>query len=126
MPALSTIVVVEDDEGMAQAIERILGAAGWRVEHFGSAEALLAAHCAHGADCLVLDLRLPGISGFELHRRLGEAGRLPPCIFITGHDEPALREQALQAGAAAYLPKPFPGRTLIGAVTRAMAAAGSG
>jgi DNA-binding response OmpR family regulator len=63
---------------------------------------------------------LPGLSGFELRRQLVDAGATPPVIFITAHDEPGTRAQAEQAGAVAYLVKPFPGRGLLAAVTRAV------
>jgi FixJ family two-component response regulator len=73
------------------------------------------------AGCLVLDVRLPGMSGFELYRALRQSGIEPPVIFITAHDEPSAREQAAQAGAVAYLAKPFHGRRLVDAVNRALA-----
>jgi FixJ family two-component response regulator len=115
------VVVVEDDESSRQAFERVLNAAGFRARAFPSAETLLAAGAASGAACLVLDIHLPGLSGFELRRELARTGRrLPPVIFITGHDNPAARRQAAALSAAAYLPKPFAGRTLVETVARAV------
>jgi FixJ family two-component response regulator len=113
------IVVVEDDESMSQAIERILRARGFVALTFASAEAAIEAGVATASDCLVLDISLPGMSGFDLYRRLVSAGEQLPAIFITAHDEPALRAEAERLGARGYFPKPFSGRTLLDAVTRA-------
>ena len=113
------IVVVEDDASMCQALERILRAGGFTAVSFASGEAALAADAA--ADCLVLDIHLPGMSGFELYRRLALAGKELPAIFITARDEPAVRDEAEGlGGAGSYLPKPFSGHDLLGAVTQAL------
>jgi FixJ family two-component response regulator len=106
---------VEDDEDMRTAIRRVLEGAGLRTEAFDSAEALLATDASSRAQCLVLDIQLPGISGFELQARLGAAG--PPVVFITAHDTPSKRKRAL-ASDALYLVKPFLGETLVAAVSR--------
>jgi DNA-binding response OmpR family regulator len=114
------IVVVEDDASMSQAIERVLQAGGFEAVSFASAEAALEAGAA-GADVLVLDIHLPGMSGFELYRRLAQSGEALPAIFITARDEPAVRaESECLGGAGSYLPKPFSGRDLLDAVTRAL------
>jgi len=121
MPDQEPIVVVEDDDGMRRAFERVLNAAGFHALVFASAEALLQSSAADSAACLVLDIHLPGLSGFELRRELARLGAgQPPVIFITGQDEPSARDQAEALRAAAYLPKPFAGRTLVDAVTRAV------
>ena len=114
------IVVVEDDASMSQAIERILRVGGFAVVMFASAEAALDADATTTADCLVLDIRLPGMSGFELYRQLVLSGGQPPAIFITAHDEPAIRDESDRIGARSYLAKPFSGRTLLDAVTQAL------
>jgi FixJ family two-component response regulator len=115
------IVVVEDDASMSQAIERILLAGGFAATTFSSAEAALEADAAALADCLVLDIHLPGVSGFELYRRLTLSGKAKPAVFITGRDEPAAREEAERlGGAGSYLRKPFSGRDLLHAVTGAL------
>jgi FixJ family two-component response regulator len=115
------VVLVEDDESSRQAFERVLNAAGFRTQAFPSAESLLETGATSRAACLVLDVHLPGLSGFELRRELARTGRWqPPVIFVTGHDNPAARIQAEALGAAAYLPKPFAGRTLVEMVTRAV------
>jgi FixJ family two-component response regulator len=115
-----TIVVVEDDASMNRALELILRAGGYEVVTFASAEAALEADAAATADCLVLDIHLPGMSGFDLYRRLALAGNELPAIFITAHDEPAACEEAERLGARSYLPKPFSGRALLDAVTQAL------
>src|SRR5262245_44534165 len=82
------IVVVEDDEGMRSAAQRVLNAAGFRAEAFASAESLLESGAADGAACMVLDIHLPGLSGFELcHEFVRTGTAYPPVIFITGHDD---------------------------------------
>jgi FixJ family two-component response regulator len=110
------VVLVEDDEGMRQALARMLIGAGYEVRTFDSAEALLdvlpGRVLPQGSACVVCDVRLPGLCGFELQRRLGEMGPTPPWIFITAHDSLAVREQAERA-AATYLLKPFEGRGLL-------------
>ena len=119
-PMQGDIVVVDDDDGARQAFERVLNAAGFRTLAFPSAETLLQSNAAAGAACLVFDIHLPGLSGFELRRELARRGAQPPVIFVTGHDEPAARDQAEALGASAYLPKPFAGRALVAAVTLAV------
>lgn len=113
------IIVVEDDPSMCHALERLLDTAGLRSRSFPSAEALLASGQAAHAACLVMDIRLPGQSGFDLWRYLVDKGIDPPVIFVTGHDLPVVREQAEQAGAASYFVKPFSGRQFVNAVISA-------
>lgn len=115
------IVIVEDDAGMRQAVERLLRVAGYATEAFESAEALFRTRAAYHAACLILDVRLPGLSGFELQARLADGGAKRPVVFITAHDEPAARDAARRAGALAYLLKPFAGKDLLDAVARAFA-----
>ena len=117
---LRTIVVVEDDSGLREALGRILSVAGFRARTFADAEQLLQASAARGASCLVLDVHLPLLSGFELYDRLlAESGARPPAVFISAQDETDARKQATSAGAA-YLPKPFAGQQLLAAVKRAI------
>src|SRR4029450_3138060 len=114
------IIVVEDDPGMGEALERVLSAAGFRVAVYPSAEALLESAAAAGAACFVFDIHLPGLSGLELRRRLTADGHRAPVIFITAHDDRATRAQAAALGAAAYLPKPFRGTDLLRAISGAL------
>ena len=114
------IVVVDDDPGMNQGIERLLKAAGYRTVTFPSAEQLLEAGAADNADCLILDIHLPGISGFELRRILHQNGSDAPVIFITAYDDPASKAEAVRAGASGYFTKPFPGQTLLTSINKAL------
>jgi len=102
------IVIVEDDDGTRQAIERLLRCAGFLTASFASAEALLQAGAAINAACLVLDVHLPGISGFELQRALAECGAELPVIFITAYDDTWASEQAQRLGAIAFCINPSP------------------
>jgi FixJ family two-component response regulator len=114
--------VVEDDSGLREALGRVLSVAGFKARTFADAEQLLQASAAGGASCLVLDVHLPLLSGFELYDRLlAESGARPPAVFISAQDETDARRQATSAGAA-YLTKPFGGQQLLAAVKRAIAA----
>lgn len=128
MYANPEIVLVEDDGSVRQAIERVLRGSGYQVATFDSAESLQqrldGAVLRESCRCLVCDVQLPGVSGFELHRQLSQQGPIPPWIFITAHDDPALRRQAEREGAV-YLPKPFRGRALLALIAQATAARGS-
>jgi FixJ family two-component response regulator len=106
-------VVVEDDAAMGEALGRLLGAAGFSVSHFSSAEALLESGAAKDSGCLVVDIHLPGISGLELRRRLVESGFRARVIFITAYEDDQIREAAIRSGADGFFTKPFRGRLLI-------------
>lgn len=114
------IVVVEDDASMSKAIARILRAGGHQATVFSSAELALEDDVTSTADCLVLDIELPGMSGFELYRQVTQRGDKPPAIFITAHDEPTIREEAERLHASSFHPKPFSGRVLLDAVAQAL------
>ena len=116
------IVIVEDDTGMSKAIERLLRAAGFQSVSFTSAEELLQTKTADAAACLVLDIHLPGLSGLELARLLIGSGHAKPVIFITGQDEPSLRDEALRLGCIDCLRKPFDGSALLKAIRTAVTA----
>jgi Response regulator len=118
-----TIVVVDDDEGLNAAIERLLKVAGFRATMFLSAEALLQDGAARDAACLVLDINLPGLTGFELHRQLVQSGMDRPVIFITAHDDPESQTRAEDAGAVAFFQKPFQGQKFVAAISEALALA---
>lgn len=116
-----TVCVVDDDAPLRRALQRLLRGVGFDVETFGSAEDFLAADHAPPPDCLVLDIHLVELSGFELHDRVRAAGLLIPTVFITGHDDAATRERARKAGAAGYVAKPFEENALVAAIQRALA-----
>lgn len=111
---------MDDDEAMRLAVERLLLAGGYPVSRFPSAEALLRSDALGAAGCLILDIRLPGLSGLQLRHRLADEGRNVPTIFMTAHDDPRTRERALASGPVAFLVKPFEGRRLLEAVARAL------
>jgi len=117
------IVVVDDDSSMSQAIERLLVTSGWKARSFASAEDLLVWDQRAGMAFLVLDIQLPGMSGLDLYQHLASSGILPPVVFITGYDQQIFRQRAEQAGAVAYLTKPFPGKLLTDAIRRHLSAA---
>ena len=110
------VLVVDDDEGMREAIESLLGAAGFDFASYASAEALLTSGSLDGALCIISDLKLPAMSGLELLTELRARGGQPPVILITAHDAPGVRDDAERRGAAAYLSKPFLGSALLAAI----------
>jgi FixJ family two-component response regulator len=114
--AKSRIIVIEDDSLMQRAIERLLLAHGFTVDCFSSAEAFLEHGAGSDAACLLLDIRLGGMSGVELRRGLHASGSTLPVIFITAFDSETTRHEALEAGCAAYLLKPFSASVLIDAI----------
>jgi len=113
--------VVDDDASIQRALRRLLRAADFTVETFGSAEEVLASRHLATIDCLVLDIHLGDLSGFDVQERLPDTRTPIPIIFITAHDSPASRERARRAGAVDYLRKPFDEDALIGAIRRALA-----
>jgi FixJ family two-component response regulator len=115
-----TIFLIEDDESVRRALRRLIRLAGWTVETFATAEEFLQAPEQPAPDCLILDLHLPGLSGLELQQRLHAEGRIIPIIFITAHGNDCMRDQALQAGAIAFLQKPFEERALLNELKRAV------
>jgi FixJ family two-component response regulator len=109
---------------MRQAVGRLCGAAALPSRCFSSAEDFLTSDALEDAGFLILDVQLPGLSGFELHEHLMKRGIHLPVVFITGQDQPRSREKARKAGAAAYLPKPFPAAELIAAIRSHLLAPG--
>src|SRR5882724_3512673 len=106
------ISIVDDDESIRKATKRLIESVGLRVEEFASAEEFLSFGRPEDSVCLILDIRLPGMSGLELQRELGTAGVEVPIIFITAHGDSETRAQALEAGAADFLQKPFTEKAL--------------
>ena len=114
------VCVIDDDVSLLRALRRLLGAGGFQVKTFSSAEDFLECSSSRTAGCLVLDVHLGGLSGFELHERLVAAGRRIPVVFITAHDDAATRDRARRAGAVDYLRKPFDDESLIAGINRAL------
>lgn len=120
------VAVVEDDPGMRAAMQRVLRAAGFEAVAFRSAEDFLEAGPLPSLGCLVLDVRLPGISGPDLYRLLHGAGTSSPVVFVTAHDSAAVRQELLALDPVAFLKKPFEGDDLVRAVGEAMSAGRTG
>lgn len=112
------VVVIDDDESVRRALRRLILSFGLDVEAFATAEDYLAAAPGSSPDCLIVDMRLPGLSGIELQRCLAAAGRATPFVFISAHGDEQTRREASAAGAAAFLQKPFDERALLEAVVR--------
>jgi FixJ family two-component response regulator len=114
------IAVVDDDPFVRKALERLLRSAGLSVEAFASGVAFLESADDHEPDCVVLDLHMPEVSGFEVQSRLARAHAGVPVVVITGHDTPESRSRALGGGAKSYLTKPVDDEALLNAISTAM------
>jgi FixJ family two-component response regulator len=124
--AAPVIAVIDDDASVRRALRRLLQSAGFAVETFATAREFLDAGHSARTTCLVLDVHLPEMSGFELQEHLAVSGAPIPTVFITAHDNAATRERASRAGVAAYLRKPFDQDELIEAIGRAIGGHTSG
>lgn len=111
-----TVYIVDDDESIRKALKRLLRSAGYQAQVFASAEEFLNFTSGHGEGCLILDIRLPGITGLDLQEKLASGGAKYRVIFITAHDNPQWQERARKAGAVAYLKKPFNEHLLLDAI----------
>jgi FixJ family two-component response regulator len=116
----SIVFVVDDDPSVRDAIRRLLGTVGLPVEAFGSAREFLAGDVPEVPSCLVLDVRLPGISGIDFQRELRKANIRIPIIFITAHGDVPMSVKAMKAGAVEFLIKPFHDQDLLDAVQLAL------
>jgi FixJ family two-component response regulator len=114
-----TVAVVDDDEMMLLAIASLLESLGFDAKAFASAEAFLNFGVDDEFDCLLLDIHLGGMSGFELHRRLKASHPTLPIIYMTGSNDQATYAQAIAAGCAGFLRKPFLTRPLLEAIEKA-------
>jgi FixJ family two-component response regulator len=120
MPKTGLIAIVDDDELVRQALESVVKAAGFTTETFGSAEAFLDSIPMNSTKCLILDVRLPGMSGIELQRRLRAKNSGIPIIFVTAHGDASTRERAMEDGAVGFLNKPVRRQTLLDAIHAAL------
>ena len=114
------VSIVDDDESLRRSVKNLLTSVGFRVETFDSAEAYLRAPDREESGCLVLDLRMPGMSGLDLLGHLAAAGSRVPVVVLTAHSDAEARRRTLQAGAVAFLGKPFHGDALLDAVRSAL------
>jgi FixJ family two-component response regulator len=118
----SVVLVVDDDSAMRDALTNLFLSVGLRAEVFGSAPELLRCRLPNIPSCLVLDIRLPGVTGLDFQVELSEAGIHIPIIFMTGHGDIPMSVQAMKAGAVDFLTKPFRHHEMLHAVNRALAA----
>jgi FixJ family two-component response regulator len=114
------VYVVDDDASVRRALHRMIRACGLEVETSATAGEFLASDHSRRPACLVLDLRLPGMSGVDLQRRLAASDPDLPIVVITGHGDDEVRRQMLDAGAVAFFPKPFDDVALVAAIRQAL------
>ena len=115
-----TVFVIDDDARMRAATERLLRSVGLNVESFATPKDFLTRELPDCPSCLVLDVRLPGMSGLDVQRKLTEAGVQIPVIFITGHADIPLTVKAMKSGAVEFLTKPFRDQDLLDAIQQAL------
>ncbi len=117
---IDLVYVVDDDASVRNAVRRLLKSAHYSVMTFASAEEFWQSEFKSVPGCLLLDIMLPGISGFELQEKLLDKGHKIPVIFVTGQDRPGMQQRALGLGAIAYLKKPIDEETLLESIRLAM------
>ena len=119
LPGVPLISIVDDDDSLRNSLDNLIRSVGFHAQGFSSAEAFLSSNQAHDTACLILDMRLPGISGLELQRQIVANWRIP-IIFITSHADGDAQARALEAGAVDYLYKPFREEQLLNAIDAAI------
>jgi len=117
---VTTVFIVDDDEGVRESIKDLVESVGLHAQSFPSAQEFLSSERRDGPSCLVLDVRLPGISGLDLQHRLRSAGVRIPIIFITGHADIPMTVTAMKSGAIEFLTKPFRDQDLLDVIQRAL------
>ena len=113
------VATVDDDRRVRESVQSVLESAGYEAVGFASAESFLLSGALSSVTCVIADVRLPGIDGTELQRRIRQERRQLPVIIITAHDDHEIRQQVLRDGAVAFLVKPFDGGELLEHVARA-------
>ena len=111
------ISIVDDDDSVRDALKSLIDAVGFRVEVFASGEDFLNSPYISETDCLITDVRMPGMSGLELQERLNATGSSIPMVFISAHDDTEARARAIRGGAIDFLQKPFSADSLLGAIS---------
>ncbi len=119
--AAATVLIVDDDASVRKSLTRLVAAAGYGVQAFASAQEFLTRPPSTGPCCLVLDVRMPGLTGLELQRTLAQAPHRIAIVFITGHGDVATSVAAMKAGAVDFLTKPFARQALLDAIEQALA-----
>ena len=117
----SIVFIVDDDQSMCEAVTRLLGTVGLRVQAFKTAQEFLGTKRPDDPSCLVLDVRLPGLSGLDLQREVASVDPPIQIVFITAHGDIPMSVQAMKAGAVEFLTKPFRDQQLLDAVQQAIA-----
>jgi len=112
-PKVPVVSIIDDDKSVRAATNRLVRSLGLEPHMFSSAEEFLQSPQRNGSSCVIADIRMPGISGVALQKLLMDEGQNLPIIFITAFPEEKIKDQALEAGAVAYLAKPFDGKTMI-------------
>jgi FixJ family two-component response regulator len=115
-----TVFIIDDDSSVRIAIQGLLKSVGLRSEAFASAQEFLSRRAPDGPSCLVLDVRLPGLSGLDFQRQLTDGGMQIPIIFITGHGDIPMTVKAMKSGAIEFLTKPFRDQDLLDAIQQAL------
>ncbi len=119
-PANSIVFVVDDDVAVREALASLIGSVALQVECFASPQEFLRRRMSDAPSCLVLDVRMPGLSGLDLQRELAQAERQIPIVFISGHGDIPMAVRAMKAGAIEFLPKPFRDEDLLDAIRQAL------
>ena len=118
--AAPVVFVVDDDSSVRESLRRLISSVGFGVEVFPSAQTFLRARRPDAPGCLVLDVRLPGLSGLDLQRELADTDAALPIIFLTGHGDIPMSVRAMKAGAVEFLTKPFREQDLLDAIRNAI------
>jgi FixJ family two-component response regulator len=113
------VFIVDDDPDVRRALQRLLKMANFRVEAFATAEEFLSSRHSHGPGVLVLDIRLPGMSGADLQKALADSGSTLPIVFMTAYEDDGVRQEVMNQGAVAFLQKPVDEQTLLEAIHKA-------
>jgi FixJ family two-component response regulator len=116
----SIVIVIDDDPSFCRSTERLIRSVGYAVQTFGTATEFLRGRPPDAPACMVLDVRLPGLSGLDLQEELAKVGLQIPIIFITGHGDIPMSVRAMKAGAAEFLTKPFRQQDLLDAIQQAV------
>ena len=116
----TTVFIIDDDVGVRESIKDLVESVGLHAESFATAQEFLSSERPGGPSCLVLDVRLPGISGLDLQQQLRRAGVRIPIIFITGHADIPMTVKAMKSGAVEFLTKPFRDQDLLDVIQRAL------
>jgi FixJ family two-component response regulator len=116
----ATVYIVDDDDGMRKALSMLLGTVGFQTLAFSRARDFLESHKPEDAGCLVLDVRMPEMSGLELQQQLNRLGSMLPVIFITGHGDVPMAVQAMKEGAFEFIQKPFRDQDLLDRINHAL------